>query len=412
MNCEWLGFNLSSPVVLASLTPISHSRIEEHFNFIRDAFNFGAGAAVLGSINPSYIGHPDYNYTQNDLLCINSDLYVNHPHKSMMAISLIGPPFPNLTSVEYGINLIKHLRNGIKDAILIGSIINSGTSEEITRAAVRIIENGANAIELNLSCPNMKISDSKIKITGVTSRLIKKICDIVEKPISLKLSPTTNYDYILDDKKTMSMISGITINNAYLGLVPPDIKSTKSPFNRSDYWSPTGIYGPFERMLTYYSLYTIQQKTKKYGIDISCVGGLVEGRHVIEAILLGASTVQLSSGILWKSTRLIEQSNTILYEYMKENGYESLEEFRGKSLDYIVDSTADVEEYKSGGEKLKWQMPIPHILENRCKVCLECINSSCLALSIDNIGKVIINADLCSGCGFCIQKCRFNAIKR
>jgi dihydroorotate dehydrogenase/Pyruvate/2-oxoacid:ferredoxin oxidoreductase delta subunit len=413
MNVHWMGYKLTSPIVLASLTPISHSRIEEHTQFIKSAFECGAGAVVLGSIYPSYVGCSDFNYTQNDLICINSGLYENLAHESMMAISLIGPPYPNLASVEYGINLIKNVRVAIKNGTIIGSIINFGSIDEITKIAIRLIENGADGIELNLSCPNIINSNSKITMTDVNSELIYKIHEVTEKPISLKLSPIINYDNIFSNENLMSKISGITVNNAYLGLVPPDINSTKSPFKRSDYWSPSGIYGPFERMLTYYSLYSIQQKTKQYNIDISCVGGLVDGKHVIEAILLGACTIQLSSGVLWKSTKLIESSNAILKKYMEDNNYNSVETFKGKSLEYILDSVVDINEYKSDGERLSYQMPTPHVLYDKCTGCSVCINSSCLALSFDNITrKANINEDLCSGCGFCIQKCINSAIIR
>lgn len=414
MNTFWMGYELKSPIVLASLTPISHSRIEEHCGFIKNAFKYGAGAVVLGSINPSYVGNPDINYTQNDLLCINTDLYKDSMHESMMAISLIGPPFPNLTSVEYGVNLMKTLKREVKDGVIIGSIINSGTIDEIEKTAERLIENGANAIELNLSCPNINNEDSKISTNEVTFELIKKIYGITNKPLSLKFSPASNYDFILNNEKIMKMISGLTINNAYLGLVPPDIVSKKSPFKRSDYWSPSGIYGPFERMLTYHSLYSIQRKTKHYGIDISCVGGLVDGNHVIEAILLGASTIQLSSGVLWKSAKLIEESRIVLEQYMKEHNYESIVDFKGKSLDYIVNVTADIIEYQSDGKKLNYQMPTPYVIDSECNICLECVDCGCLAISYnENISnKININKELCSGCGFCIQKCRFGAIQR
>lgn len=199
----------------------------------------------------------------------------------------------------------------------------------------------------------------------------------------------------------------------HLGLVPPNIHTTRSPFGRGSCWSPSGVYGPFERMLTYYSLYSVQKKIKQHDINVSCVGGLVNGDHVIEAILLGADTVQLSSGILWKSLKLIQQANQVLKKYMRVHEYEFLDDFRGKSLEYIADSAGEIKEYTSVEGMRNNQMSQPYILESECKLCLECINSSCFALSFDDIvGRVLFDADLCSGCGFCIHKCRFGAVKR
>ena len=211
MTASWLGFELTTPIVLASLTPISHARIREHVDFIKSAFKYGAGAVVLGSVNPCYIGNPNYNYTHNDLLCIKSGLY--DTFESMMAISLIGPPYPNLSSVEYGVNLVKNLRKEIKNDIIVGSVINMGGISDVVMTATQLVESGVNAIELNLSCPNVN-TDTMAVATGV-EEVIKEIYDKTKVPISLKFSPTMNYSYLLDNNVVMKIISAITVNNAY-----------------------------------------------------------------------------------------------------------------------------------------------------------------------------------------------------
>lgn len=54
LSSNWMGINLKSPVILASITLFSKVRKNEHLEYYKKAVNYGAGAIVLPSVNPAY----------------------------------------------------------------------------------------------------------------------------------------------------------------------------------------------------------------------------------------------------------------------------------------------------------------------------------------------------------------------
>ena len=54
---------------------------------------------------------------------------------------------------------------------------------------------------------------------------------------------------------------------------------------------------------------------------------------------------------------------------------------------------------------------VPVYQKEKCKKCYICLALNCPALSKDEIGDVILNVDLCTGCNLCAEACVFEAIK-
>ncbi|KPU46385.1 indolepyruvate ferredoxin oxidoreductase [Oxobacter pfennigii] len=51
------------------------------------------------------------------------------------------------------------------------------------------------------------------------------------------------------------------------------------------------------------------------------------------------------------------------------------------------------------------------IIEDNCKKCKVCLRTGCPAISFRN-GKIVIDKEMCNGCGLCKQVCKFNAIEK
>ena len=60
--------------------------------------------------------------------------------------------------------------------------------------------------------------------------------------------------------------------------------------------------------------------------------------------------------------------------------------------------------------KRRQKLSVYKVVEDRCTGCMLCVNAfACPAISIKN-KKVVINPELCTGCGVCAEICPFNAI--
>ena len=398
LSCEWMSLKLSSPIVVASLTPFSKARIEEHINFISKAISFGAGAVVLPSINPSRHGSSEMNEVIIDTQIINTGIRKN----DAMAFSLLGPTVPNIVSIEYGLKLALESKRTFKDFPIIASIACIGNDEIIVDVVSELVNTHIDGIELNCSCPNAETLEGDFR--GRISVLISRIREVTNIPLSLKISPYYDYSKIIYDNG--AKINGITISNAYIGLVPPSLNNYSfSPYKKTERWAPGGIYGPFEKELTFYQLYGFKEIAKELSLDIACVGGIVNGDDAVQAILLGATIVEISSGIVWNGLQIIKRMNEKLVSYLDTNNSRKIIDIRGKALFKIEKCADDLSsDIKHAVSKID---------HKKCHQCVECncLNRLCFALYRDGTNKIQIDSDLCSGCGWCVSSCMHKAIE-
>lgn len=398
LDCSWMNIPLDSPIIIASLTPTSNLRIKEHVHFYHNAVMNGAGCIILPSINPSKHGNENENPEIVDTHIIKTGI----GKKDSMAFSVLGPTDPNIISIEYGINLIRAIKKEKLNKPIIASLAIIGKEKDYSEAIKKLQDIGVDGFEINFSCPNVET------LKGNHNTSIKKIIRLInrktKKPISIKISPYYDYRKILNGLK--GKINSITIANAHLGLVPPSTqqKNEYSPFHKTNEWAPTGIYGPFEKPLTYYLLYQYSKLAKQLKVDISCVGGLITGDDIIQALLLGATVVEISSGIQWFGTNIFNIMNQSLEEYMKKMGFNHIAELKGLALKSIKENADAV---KKDIKQMKAIIDVS--LCKQCSECL-CINRLCLAISKCK-SRIQINKELCNGCGWCINTCKNNAIR-
>ena len=72
------------------------------------------------------------------------------------------------------------------------------------------------------------------------------------------------------------------------------------------------------------------------GRSLSGIGGIETGGDAAEFILLGANTVQVCTGVMKFGHELIEPLCEALLAFMEKHKFETLEDFRGHSLDYFT----------------------------------------------------------------------------
>lgn len=392
-----MSLKLSSPYIMASLTLMSNVDLKGHVDYYKKISIAGAGAIVLPSVNPEAYGISEINSVVIDSLMFDTGLHKNHK----MGFAVLGPTVPNIIPLNYGVSLAKQLKKEIKGTPIIGSIANIGEEEEILTAIEKLCKTGIDGIELNFSCPNVRVKEKRKGV--LTNEFLKKIRTVAKLPISLKITPYDDYSFILDSLD--GEIDGLTLSNAYIGLVPPEIDGTEySPFELREEWAPCGIYGPFERLLTFYRLYKYHNIAKKKKLSIACVGGIVSAEEAIQSILLGADVVQFSSAIAWNGTLFFQECNMLLANYLENHNFDNINYINGLALPYIKNNVDQLEN-RSTIRKMK-------VDKEKCKKCKECMccNRLCIAISQESDGSVKINRDLCSGCKWCYYMCVNGAI--
>jgi len=391
IDCEWLNTPLHSPFILASLTLFSKPNVKKHIEYFEQAAHYGVGAIILPSINPL---RSDESFGSPYVRTAPIPSGLQGP-SNFMGFALLGST-DNIVSIEYGLNLAKEaVKIGVP---VVASVANIGSKANFLNAIQQIVAVDQLAgIELNFSCPNV------LNGLALDLNLLEDVCSVCNSlPISIKLAPQADFANILNNKE---LFSGITCSNAYTGLMPPSLDfSTMTPFADVESWRPTGIYGPQEKLLTFYDILKFKSQSETRSIPLSSVGGFVSARDAIQAIMLGADTVQLSSAVIWKGLKIFQECNEKLELYLKENEL-TLDKLNGSSLAYI--NTSDT--------ILASQRPVRTMYVNSaiCHICDDCacVDHGCYAIHKEKNKCAEIDESLCNGCGWCQIMCAHHAIE-
>lgn len=409
LTTNWMGITFRNPVLMASATPFSHCSVDKHARYLIRAYDYGAGGIILPSASLVKKNLNDDLVSSRMIIEVKS-FQAGLSKNDNMGFSVLGKT-SNILSLDYIISLAKSIRaNSTEHIPLLASVANNGNETDFIATVSKLIDSSLfDGLELNFSCPNIEIaakkSDDWANLLNVD--VLDKIMNISKSnPISVKLKPNINDDVLYYLLSIIPNQWGVTISNAYIGLEPPSTDDIScSPYNSFLKWSPSGVYGPFERLLTFYDLYRIIVHTQQYNL-ISSVGGYLSSEHVIQAILLGACTVQLSSAIAWCGTKIFGNICQELYEYLSALGVDSFDSVRGKAVKNVFPNIDSID--------IKKTKQTMRISEEKCSPpCPECkcVDKLCFAITQEHRGALpFIDPQLCSGCGWCIQMCRKNAI--
>lgn len=207
-----------------------------------------------------------------------------------------------------------------KDLITLVNI--GGNNIEDYLEAVRLIsETEAQMIELNISCPNVKSGGMAFGIkTCVAKDVVKKVRDVTDKPLIVKLSPNAND--IVEMAKACEEVGAdaLSLVNTFNAMAI-DIDRRKTVFNNKT----AGLSGPAIKPIALRMTYEV---SKAVNIPVIGMGGIQNYRDVIEFIMAGASAVQVGTMNFTEPMIMVNIAED-LEKYMKDNKIESFEEIRG-----------------------------------------------------------------------------------
>jgi len=123
-------------------------------------------------------------------------------------------------------------------------------------------------------------------------------------------------------------------------------------------------------------------------------------KEIIEYIMLGATTVQSCTAVMWNGYQIIPKILKDLDDWMDAKGYKSFDEIRGIALSHI----ASVEELAKLPAKQAYIDP------DKCTSCGIC-KKVCFYRAIEEgENSYMVNKTDCDGCGLCQQMCPTGAI--
>lgn len=178
------------------------------------------------------------------------------------------------------------------------------------------------AIELNLSCPNLKktiISQD----TELLSNIIKSVKNVTKFPIIAKLSPQ------VQDIANLSLIAqnsgadAVTLTNTFPAMAI-DINTFKPKLSTIK----GGLSGPCVKPMALRCVFDAYQKVQ---IPIIGCGGIANSDDVIEFMLAGAACVSIGTQVLVEP-EVFENIYYGLDKYLKDRKMANIRELQGKVI--------------------------------------------------------------------------------
>lgn len=252
----------------------------------------------------------------------------------------------------------------------------------------------ADILELNVSCP-MPASTVGMHIGKDAEQVavqVKAAKSVAEIPVTVKLTPNVSDMVSIAQAAKDAGADGITISNSVRSFAGVDIE-TGMPYLRGY----GGYTGPAIKPIIMHHLSDV---ARKVDVPVSAVGGAMSYREVVEYIMLGATTVQLGTAVMWNGYGVIRKILTDLSRWMDEKGYGSFDEIRGIALPHITTV-----------EKLAALPAMTACVdESKCVGCGKC-KTVCFYRAISKT-EASFRADpaQCDGCGACVQWCPAHAI--
>ena len=121
-------------------------------------------------------------------------------------------------------------------------------------------------------------------------------------------------------------------------------------------------------------------------------------------MMLGASAVQICTSIMWNGYEHFQKILDGLTEYMQQEGIDSLESIRGKTLPYIK----TIEDLAQ--EPPRVAQVDPDVCTNLKKGGCELCRPVCFYGAIRFDPKLSLIRENCDGCGLCTEICPVGAL--
>jgi len=199
-----------------------------------------------------------------------------------------------------------------------------GADEEKYVEAVRLLGNEPRitALELNISCPNVKRGGLAFGSSTASVRSLVSACRAVtDKPLFVKLSPVPADNLAHAEAAMEAGAFGLTCFNTYLGT---DIDVRTRRFRLSP--GRGGLSGPAILPLSLLKLYEVCRALP--GVPVLASGGVTTGADALKYILAGAWAVQIGTATLVEPTAPVRILSE-LHDLATDLGVASLAELRG-----------------------------------------------------------------------------------
>jgi dihydropyrimidine dehydrogenase (NAD+) subunit PreA len=290
-----------------------------------------------------------------------------------------------------------YLKKKYPDHPIVASVMGFST-EDWQYVAKAAEDNGADMLELNFSCPHMTIEGSGHKV-GQAFELLEDFTAAVKKvvkiPVMAKMTPNITditEPAVFAKKGGADAISAV---NTFRGISEIGLDDWTPKPNVFGIGAESGYSGPAIKPIALHFIADMA-KCEDLGLPLSGIGGIETWVDCLEYLLVGATTVQVTTGIIHYGYRIVEDMIEGLSDYLISRGLGRVTELIGKALPHLQETDKfdlnrqGIVQYDldvcvgcgqcyivctdSGGQALEWEADRrrPKLIEDKCLSCMVC----------------------------------------
>ncbi len=291
---------LDSPIVLLS----GCVGFGEEYTRVEGFSNRDAGAIVLkGTTGAPRLGNPPHR------VCETPDGMLN-------AIGLQNP------GVDHVVRAILPTLD-FSETRFIANVCGS-TIEEYVEVTRRFEDSPIDAIEINISCPNIKEGGVQFgNVPEMSGRVVAACRRVTAKPLITKLSPNQT-DIRANARACIEAgTDGFAVINTVTGMAV-DIASRRAVLGNGQ----GGLSGPAIKPIALLKVREVHEVAGPHGIPIIGQGGITSASDALEFLIAGATAVGIGTALFYDPL-VCRSVNQGIARYLEEQGLDSVAQLVG-----------------------------------------------------------------------------------
>jgi len=300
LKTEFCGITMASPIVLLS----GCVGFGEEYTRVVGFSNADVGAVVLkGTTGDARLGNPPHRVYETPDGMLNA-IGLQNPGVDKVVDEIL--PGLDFSETRFFAN------------------VSGSTIEEYERVTRRFDDSDIDAIEINISCPNVKEGGVAFgNDPDMSARVVAACRAQTSKPIITKLSP--NQTDIQENARRCieAGTDGFAVINTLMGMAI-DAESRRPVIGNVQ----GGLSGPAIKPIALLKVHQVYQVAKQHDVPIIGQGGITTATDAIEFLIAGASAVGIGTALFYDPL-VCRKINAGIDDYLARHGLTSVAELVG-----------------------------------------------------------------------------------
>jgi dihydropyrimidine dehydrogenase (NADP+)/dihydropyrimidine dehydrogenase (NAD+) subunit PreA len=228
------------------------------------------------------------------------------------------------------------------DGVLIASVMEEYNKDAWTELVQRCEAAGVAGFELNFSCPHGLPERKMGAAMGQNPEILEEVCSWVKaatnRPVWAKMTPNITHIEEPGRAALRGGATGLAAINTIRSVMGVNLDTFRPEPNVEGYTTPGGYSSKAVKPIALRMVMELATMIRKEfpGRSLSGLGGIESGSDAAQFILLGADTVQVCTGVMKFGYECVKPMCEELLAFMAKHQFETIEDFKGKSLPYFT----------------------------------------------------------------------------